>query len=295
MINFFKQTVAANDPHVLGHFLLKQGFSRRALKTARYHDGWIFVNHRRRLLSFRLQTGDEVIFIPGQEKPNPYLRPVKGSLQIVAETANYLLVNKPAGLLTIPSRYEDQHSLVNYLLAYFQARGLTTRPHVVTRLDRQTNGLVLVGKNSIAQSRFSQLSPHQLQKNYHAIVHGNFTQLDGRVELRIGRVGQTVKRAIDPQGQQAVTLYQVLDQIPGASYLSLQLLTGRTHQIRVHMQAIGHPLFGDQLYGVADCFNRQALNAYKLRFFDPFASEKNSFTISDPTDMKQLWQQLKRD
>jgi 23S rRNA pseudouridine1911/1915/1917 synthase len=295
MISFFKQTVAANDPHQLGHFLLKHGFSRRALKAARYHGGWILVNHRRRLLSFHLRTGDEVIFIPGQEKPNPYLRPVKGPVEIVAETANYLLVNKPAGLLTIPSRYEDQHSIVNYLLAYFQAQGLDTRTHVVTRLDRCTSGLVLVGKNSIAQSRFSQESPNQLQKNYHAIVHGNFKEQTGKVELRIGQVGQTVKRAIDPQGQRAITLYRVLRQVPGASYLSLQLLTGRTHQIRVHMQAIGHPLFGDQLYGVPDCFARQALNAYQLRFFDPFAQEEQLKTIEDPADMQQLWQQLKHD
>lgn len=293
MISFFKEIVTTNDPHVLGHFLLKRGFSRRALKSARYHGGWILVNHRRRLLSFHLQTGDEVIFVPGQEKPNPYLRPIKEPLQIVRETDNYLLVNKPAGLLTIPSRYEDRHSLVNYLLAYFKEQGLTTRPHIVTRLDRQTSGLVLVGKNSVAQSRFSRASSDQLQKNYHAIVHGNFEQLTGKVELAIGQVDQTVKRKVDPQGQKAITLYRVLDQVVGASYLSLRLLTGRTHQIRVHMQAIGHPLYGDQLYGLPDKFNRQALNAYQLRFLDPFNQNEEVATIPDPTDMQQLWQQLR--
>lgn len=295
MINFFKEQVSANDPHVLGHFLLKRGFSRRSLKFARYHNGLILVNHRRRYLSFHLQTGDEVIFVPGQEKPNPYLVPIKGPLQIVQETNNYLLINKPAGLLTIPSRYEDRQSLVNYLLAYFEELGLTTRPHIVTRLDRQTSGLVLVGKNGVAQSQFSQQSADQLQKKYHAIVHGNFDEWTGRVELAISQVNKTVRRRVAPHGQSAVTLYQVLDQVPGASLVSLRLMTGRTHQIRVHMQAIGHPLYGDQLYGRPDDFHRQALNAYSLHFFDPFSKQEKAVEVPDPTDMQQLWRRLKND
>lgn len=293
MRNIFKEKVAADDPHLLGHFLLKRGFSRRALKTARYHQGLILVNHRRRYLSFHLQTGDEVIFVPGKERPNPFLVPVAGPLTIVKETSNYLILNKPAGLLTIPSRYEDRRSLVNYLLAYFQSEGLKTRPHIVTRLDRDTSGLVLAGKNSVAQSRFSRLGPDFLQKKYHAIVHGNFRQKKGRIDLPLGQVKQTVKRQVDQTGQRASTLYRVLAQVPGASLLSLRLLTGRTHQIRVHLQAIGHPLFGDRLYGVEDGFGRQALHAYRLSFFDVFAKQAENVQIADPFDMRQLWQQLK--
>lgn len=275
---------------------MKNGFSKQAVNNAKNHDGLILVNHKRRYTSYQLHCGDEIIFVPGQEKANPWLRPSNKPLNIIKETANYLVVNKPAGVLSIPSRYEDDDALVNRALGYFaQDKGIA-KPHVITRLDRDTSGLVLIGKNPIAHARFAKLSKNDFVKKYHAVVHGNFVEnkLMGMIKAPISQKAGTVVRQVDPAGQPAATEYRVLEQVSGASLVELWLFTGRTHQIRVHMQSIGHPLFGDPLYGVADKFTRQALNCYYLAFPDPFANRQVEIKIAEPDDMRQLWQELKK-
>ena len=131
-------------------------------------------------------------------------------------------------------------------------------------------------------------------KKYHAIVHGNFNkeQETGIINAPIGKLDAGVKRGVVANGQRSITKYRVLDQVNGASLVELQLLTGRTHQIRVHMQYLGHPLYGDLLYGIKDNFERQALNCFYLKFDDPFSKCKQEITISEPADMKCLWQSL---
>lgn len=294
----FKLSVKQRDPKKLGSFLLKNGFSRQALNKAKHHHGGIFVNHHRRYTSFHLQTGDQVVFLTGEERKNRWLKPSSGPLVIVKETANYLLVNKPAHVLSIPSRYEDKDALVNRVMGYFARQGKSSmKPHVVTRLDRNTSGLVLIGKNAVAHARFSKISKANFIKRYHAIVHGNFASgaLSGLIDQPIGKAGSGVKRKVSRQGKRAVTAYQVLRQVPGASLLTLRLLTGRTHQIRVHMQFLGHPLYGDELYGAKDHFARQALNCFYLQFPDPFASgQEVKVEVKDPPDMCQLWRFLQK-
>jgi 23S rRNA pseudouridine1911/1915/1917 synthase len=290
-MHYFKAIVRPGDSHQLGHFLAKKGISHRTLKNVRYNGGWLLVNHKRRLASYRLHDGDEVIVIMGREKDNKWLQPVKGPLDIALETPDYLIINKPAGVLTTPTRYEDHDSLVNYLLFYLQKKG-SDRPHVVTRLDRDTSGLVLVAKYGAAHDRFAQLGHQVLQKKYHAIVHGNFKDVEGRFDDPIGKVDSGVKRGVVAGGRSAHTRYKVLAQKPGASLVEVRLLTGRTHQIRVHFAHSGHPLFGDQLYGGGDNFDRQALNAFSLSFPDPFSGKKRRIEIPDPQDMQTLWQQL---
>lgn len=292
----FKLTVQEKDAKKLGSFLLKNGFSRQALNKAKHHHGAIYVNHRRRYTSFRLKAGDEVLFLTGQEKENHWLKPSDKPIKIIKETANYLLVNKPAHVLSIPSRYEDNDALVNRLLGYFARQGKQDlKPHVITRLDRNTSGLVLIGKNAVAHARFSKIGKKRFIKKYHAIVHGNFAvnEVGGIIDEAIGKKGSGVKRCVSREGKSAQTQYQVLKQVPGASLVELRLLTGRTHQIRVHMAFIGHPLYGDNLYGVSDTFSRQALNCFYLRFPDPFAAGKEvKVQIADPPDMRQLWHSL---
>lgn len=211
---------------------------------------------------------------------------------MVYETDNYLVINKPAGLLSIPSRYEDKDAVVNRVMGYYQRKGQEFKPHVITRLDRNTSGLVLIGKNPVAHARFSKLSKQVFIKKYHAIVHGQFSELTGLVDLPIGKIDAGVKRGIVNSGQKAQTEYRVLEQKRKSAYVELRLLTGRTHQIRVHMQALGHPLFGDDLYGEEDHFQRQALNCFYLKFPDPFTQKEVELQISDPNDMQQLWNRL---
>ncbi|QQP28036.1 RluA family pseudouridine synthase [Lactobacillus ultunensis] len=296
MTSLFKLIVQERDPKKLGSFLLKNGFSHQALIKARYHHGMILVNHKRRYLSFRLRTGDEVIFISGEEKKNEFLKPSSNPVKPVLETKNYIVLDKPAGVLSIPSRYEDNDAIVNRLMGYFAKKNMSNlKPHVITRLDRDTSGLVLVGKNAIAHARFSKIGKEKFVKKYHAIVHGNFSEdkLTGVIDAPIGKKGSGVKRAVVEGGKKAQTKYRVLKQVSGASLVELRLLTGRTHQIRVHMAYLGHPLYGDHLYGIEDDFSRQALNCFYLSFPDPFDNEKiKEISIEEPTDMNELWQKM---
>lgn len=286
----FKLTVKEKDPKKLGSFLLKNGFSHQALIKARHHGGLVLVNHKRRYNSFHLKPNDEVIFIPAKEKENHWLKVSKQPLEIVYETPNYLVVNKPAGVLSIPSRYEDDDALVNRMLGYFADKDEPDlKPHVITRLDRDTSGLVLIGKNAVAHARFSKMDKNVFVKKYHAIVHGNFIEDHGLIDKPIGKSGSGVKRTITNSGQKAETEYQVLAQKDKASLVELRLLTGRTHQIRVHMAYLNHPLFGDQLYGIDDGFERQALNCFYLAFPDPFSGKQVELKIADPEDMSNLW------
>ena len=295
-MTLFKLHVAEKGPKKLGSFLLKNSFSKRAINNAKNHNGMILVNHKRRYTSYHLQVGDEVLFLTGEEKKNPWLSPSNAPVNIVQEKKNYLIVNKPAGVLSIPSRYEDDDALVNRLMGYFKReKEIDLKPHVITRLDRNTSGLVLIGKNAVAHARFSKLGKDDFVKKYHAIVHGNFSDhnLTGVIELPIGKKGKGVKRNVLMNGKKAKTTYKVLKQKKGASLVELRLYTGRTHQIRVHMQYIGHPLFGDKLYGIGDKFPHQALNCFYLAFPDPFAEGRNvRVKISDPEDMQLLWNNL---
>lgn len=293
-MQYFKLIFENETPQQLGRFLLKNGFSHRAIINCRHHGGMMLVNHKRRYSKYLLHKNDEVIFILGDEKENEFLKPTNLPIDIVKENKDYLIVNKPAGVLSIPSRYEDDSAIVNRLLYYFKEKKITAKPHIITRLDKDTSGLVLVGKNSVAHDRFSRLDKDELIKKYHAIVHGNFAEneLSGSIDKPIGKKDNTVKRYIVANGQKAITEYRVLKQVSGASLVELRLLTGRTHQIRVHMQAIGHPLFGDPLYGIKDDFMRQALNCFLLEYVDPFDHKHQKIEISDPNDMTKLWHKI---
>lgn len=294
-MQYFKLTFTSQTPQKLGRFLLKNGFSKRTITNSNHHGGMILVNHKRRYTSYIVHQGDEVIFLLGKEKENQWLKPSSNPLEIVLEEHDYLVVNKPAGVLSIPSRYEDSDALVNRTLYYFRQQGFSDlKPHIITRLDRDTSGLVLIGKNPVAQARFSSLGKENMVKKYHAIVHGNFSkdQLSGRIDKPIGKKDDTVKRYIVEGGQRSITDYQVIAQKDDAALVELRLLTGRTHQIRVHMQSIGHPLYGDPLYGLNDNFSRQALNCFLLEYTDPFSQEVKKIEISDPKDMENLWNQI---
>lgn len=288
----YKYMVKQGDPTSLGSFLIKKGLSKRAIMNAKNNGGLILVNHKRRFTSYKLAIGDVVHFKLGQEKENKWLHAKNKPIDIVFETDQYLIINKPAGLLSIPSRYEDNDSVVNRVMAYLQQKKDNfSKPHIVTRLDRDTSGLVIIGKNSIAHAKFNQLDKNtDFIKKYHAIVHNKFKpdELDGKIALPIGKIDTSVKRHITNDGKKALTLYHVLNQNGQKSLVDIRLATGRTHQIRVHFAAIGHPLYGDKLYGIEDNFSRQALNCYRLEFVDPFSNKSQIVKITDPEDMQEL-------
>lgn len=281
---------------LLRDFLLLNSISRTALTDIKYHGGKITVNGKEENVRYILQTGDCVTIQFPPEPENERMKAEPLPLQIVYEDDALLVVEKPAGMSTIPSREHPCGTLANAIAYYYQQSGHAGAVHFVTRLDYDTSGLVLVAKHrhihhllSLAQQQ------NTITKEYLAITQGIPTPSEGRIDLPIARVSDSIiKREVRADGQPASTLYhteQVLRiEKQEYSFVRLQLLTGRTHQIRVHMAALGHPLLGDSLYG-GDCtfLQRQALHCARLAFSHPITGEPLQFESTLPDDLSYLF------
>lgn len=254
--------------------------------------------------STRLKEGDAIeVGIP-EAQPIP-LEPETIPLDVVYEDTALLVVNKPSGMLTHPTGRERTGTLVNALLAHCgnSLSGINgmIRPGIVHRLDRETSGLLMVAKTDTAHFHLSaQLKDKTARRNYRAIAQGQFKEESGTVDAPIGRNPKNRdKMAIIPDGRNAVTHWKVLERL-GDKYalLELSLETGRTHQIRVHMSHIGHPLLGDPLYGSGvDKILKlktqgQLLQAFRLSFIHPLSNERVTFKIPEDPEITRVWQWL---
>jgi len=221
----------------------------------------------------------EVEFPP----PEPSdLLPEAIPLDIVFEDDDVIVVNKPAGLVVHPAPGHADGTLVNALLGRDDARGFggiagVRRPGIVHRLDRDTSGLLMVARHDAAQaSLMAQLKARRVKKTYQALVHGSVAAAVGRIEAPIGRdPGHRTRMAVAAGGRPSTTGYRVRERFEGWTLLDLDLVTGRTHQIRVHLAAIGHPVAGDPLYGTGtsragpDGLERLFLHAWRLELTSP--------------------------
>jgi 23S rRNA pseudouridine1911/1915/1917 synthase len=224
-------------------------------------------------------------------------RPEDIPLEVVFEDETLLVVNKPAGLVVHPGSGNWQGTLLNALLRRVPALAGIPRAGIVHRLDKDTSGLLVVAKTLTAQaSLVRQLQARSVKREYLAVAHGRIAR-DGRIEAPIGRhpVKRT-KMAVVARGRLAVTHYQVLERYPGASLLRCRLETGRTHQIRVHLSAQGHPLVGDPVYGKRSSsipFPRQALHAERLALVHPRTGNTMDWHAEPPADMRELIKSLR--
>lgn len=216
-------------------------------------------------------------------------------LAIIYEDDAFLVLNKPAGIAVHPSILHYEDSLSNGVKFYFKSIGLKRKIRPVNRLDFNTSGLIVFAKNEYVQEcLIQQMNSHIFKKKYIAIVIGHFDKLNGIINLPIARKPNSIiERCISDNGQEAITDYEVLKEFVVASdcfsVVKCLLKTGRTHQIRVHMAAIGHPLLGDTMYGVSSpLINRQALHSYKISFIHPISHNLLELTAELPDDMKNL-------
>jgi len=255
-------------------------------------DGCITVNGQAVKASLKLSPGDSVNITIPPPPPSP-LSPEEIPLHIIYEDDDLLVVDKPAGLAVHPAPGHPGHTLVNAILSHYPHLadiGDSLRPGIVHRLDKDTSGVMLVAKNRVAQANLSgQFKGHTVVKAYRVLVRGKLTPESGIIEAAIGRDPRHRQRmAVVSRGREARTEYRVVRYLDGFTLLEVMPATGRTHQIRVHLAAIGFPVVGDSTYGVkSPHLSRQFLHACRLGFNLPSTGEYVEFESELPPDLEQ--------
>jgi 23S rRNA pseudouridine1911/1915/1917 synthase len=256
----------------------------RKIKTS----GSLLVNSQPVLPRFPVKAGDIIAIAWPQECS---IIPTFLPLTICYEDEYLLVVDKPSGMLVHPTTdHTNIATLANAIMFYFQQQQLPYAFHPVHRLDRNTSGLLLIAKLPHIQHLLTQENTKPIKKSYLGLVSGHFESPTGLIDEPIGRhPNSIIERIVRPDGQYAATRYRVLQELKQASLVELELLTGRTHQIRVHLSYIGHPLLGDDLYGGSTkLINHQALHASRLSFTHPVSGKLVIISCQLPDDVATL-------
>jgi len=288
-----KYTVNSDDKKTVRKFLVHHKFSSSQLHNLKNKGGLIFVNHKQRHFDFRLKDGDQILVVMNAEEPSDLIKPMKGAIDVIYEDDYLLVVNKPPGIASLPAKARDGLTMANMVKAYLIDKHENSSIHLVTRLDRNTSGLMVFAKTSYSHSLLDQiLHTDKFQKYYLAMVYGHVEPESGLIDLPIGIDPQAFyMRNIDHQtGKESKTIYETVEKYPQASLLRLKLLTGRTHQIRVHLTAIGHPIIGDDMYSkkLDSRMKRQALHCYRLNIVHPVTKVLLKLEAPLPKDMVML-------
>lgn len=298
----FEYTISKENEGRIDKFLsenmseVSRSFIQKIMK-----DGCVLVGNQPVKSNYKLKVGDAVsISIPELEEPN--IEAERIPLDILYEDTDLLVVNKPKGMVVHPSAGHYSGTLVNALMYHCkdQLSGINgvMRPGIVHRIDMDTTGSLLVCKNDYAhQNLAQQLKEHTITRKYHAIVHGNVKEDEGTVEGPIGRhpIDRKKMSINTKNGKEAITHYRVLERFGNYTYVECELETGRTHQIRVHMASIHHPLLGDAVYGPAKCpfkLQGQTLHAKILGFEHPRTKEYIETDAPLPDYFLQLLKKL---
>lgn len=259
------------------------------------------INGQDKKSSYILRDGDRIDFeLPPEDIVK--IQPQNIPLDIIWEDENMLVVNKPAGMLTHPTSLEKEGTLVNALMHKY-GDNLSDingefRRGIVHRLDRNTSGLLMIAKNNRTHEYLAQeIKDHKITKKYRTIVNGIYEKDEDVINLPIGRnPKQPHKMAVVEGGKESITLVKVVERFKDYTYLELTLVTGRTHQIRVHLSSLHHPVFNDTLYGAKQekvSTEEQVLQSYFLRFTKPFSDEIIELEIEPDEDFKKVLRYIK--
>ena len=260
------------------------------------------VNSKSTKPSYQLKIDDEIDIEEGVDNENLNIEPENIPLNIIWEDDNMAVINKPSGMLTHPTPLEKSGTLVNALL-YKYGDNLSDingefRRGIIHRLDRNTSGLIMIAKNNKTHEFLvEEMKEKRFCKNYLAIVRGIVEKDSFEINTPIGRhLTQPHKMAIDGKNaKDALTIVNVIERLDNATLVELTLITGRTHQIRVHMSSIGHPVYNDTLYGFGKMkikTEEQVLQSYKLEFTKPFSAERISLEIPKDEKLQKVYQFL---
>ena len=272
----------------------KLNFSVRSLSKMKRFET-VKVNGKFEKLNTKLKIND-LIEVEIDEDMAKF-EPENLNLEIIYDDFDIVMVNKPPYMVVHPTKSHNHNTIANGVTDYIINKNEKVKIRFVNRLDMNTSGLVIVAKNAYAHHVLSQdMSEQKVEKTYITIVKGIVEKDCDTINQPIFRPPEdSIKRVVDEKGQRSVTHYKVLQRLKDATVLEVKLETGRTHQIRVHMNFIGHGIIGDELYGYVDndLINRQALHAYSLKFDQPRTKEKLEFKAELPLDIKELIDKLK--
>ncbi|MBR6681851.1 MAG: RluA family pseudouridine synthase [Clostridia bacterium] len=282
-------------------FIAERGNLTRSASQKLLKEGRVKVNGRIIQKSYKIKIFDEVEFEIPEAVPSENI-PQDIELDIVYEDSDLLVVNKPKGMVVHPAAGNLDGTLVNALLFHCgeSLSGINgvIRPGIVHRIDKDTSGLLVVAKNDSAHvSLAEQIKSHTFDRFYEAIICGRLKESKGKIDAPIGRHPKDRKKmAIVQDGRNAVTHYEVIAEYNGFSHVKFKLETGRTHQIRVHMSSIGHPIVGDTVYGARDKFGLegQCLHAKTIAFVHPETDEFMSFDSELPDYFTKTLDKLRR-
>ncbi|GAA0241302.1 RluA family pseudouridine synthase [Metaclostridioides mangenotii] len=283
------------DTSILKDVLLdKLNFSVRSLSRMKREKS-ILVNGEFEKLNTKLKSGDLIEVKINEDKAN--FEPQDLKLNILFDDFDIIMVDKPPLMVVHPTKSHVDNTIANGVTHFIDEKGENVKIRFVNRLDMNTSGLVIIAKNAYAHHVLSDdMKYDKVEKKYITIVKGVLKDDKGVIDAPIYRsTDDSIKRVVDDRGQRAITHYKVLERLKDATVLEVELFTGRTHQIRVHMEYIGHGIIGDELYGYVDesLITRQALHAYSLKFEQPRTREVLKFDSNIPEDMKDLIDKLK--
>ena len=285
---FQLQFINDKEGQLLREAIANGGISKRALTAIKFGGGALFVNGEERNVRHPLTVGDAVRIIFPYEDVSEGLIAQHEELTIVYEDEAILIIDKPAFMSSIPSKEHPDSSIANFVYGYFERQQLASTVHIVTRLDRDTSGLMVIAKHRHIHHLMSEQQKKGLiHREYEAVVEGTVEQDVQSICAPIGRKDTSIiEREVRADGQFAHTDVTVLARTNGLTHIRLKLHTGRTHQIRVHMAFIGHPLVGDELYGGSrTIINRQALHCRFVQFEHPLTKIPMQFESKLPEDI----------
>lgn len=273
-------------------FLRRKGYSAQNLSTIKRMPESILVNGVHYYMKQTLKAGDRLLVRIQETESSRNIPPVCAPLSVVYEDEDLIVINKPAGMPIHPSLNNYTNSLANALAWYYQQQGKPFIFRCCNRLDRDTSGLTVVAKHLVSGNILSTMTKKkEVRREYLAVVRGHIVPESGTISAPLARKGGTIiERVVDfDRGEPAVTHYRLVREANGHSLVALQLETGRTHQIRIHLKHLGFPLVGDYLYNPdMEYISRQALHSFRLSFPHPITGEAMDFTAPLPEDMRNI-------
>ncbi len=287
----------ADAGKTIKNFLQEQGFSGQNIVELKKMKESILLNGVWEYVTCRIKEGDKLRIHICEEESSEKILPIELPFPVIYEDEDIVVVNKPADMPIHPSLNNYENTLGNAAAYYYAGQNKPFIFRCINRLDRDTTGLTILAKHMVSAGILqSQMVERKIKREYLAIVEGTMEEEEGTIDAPIGRKnGSTIERMVDYEnGERAVTHYRVLDRKENASLVALNLETGRTHQIRVHMTYIGHPLVGDFLYNPDNKgMERQALHAWHLSFVHPITKEAVCLEAPVPNDMSIFWKTQK--